>query len=198
MVDIVALPTTPGPVRATPRLVSFATDMTGPLGGPTQRVLRLGSRFAVDFEYAPMRAADAQKLVNRLIRAEGSPVAISWPVRGYAVGPVGAVVAGAGASGYSIPVTGGAPGALIAEGRALSLSSAGRRWMHLVQNDVVLDGSGAGLLTVNPLLRVAVAAGDALEFVAPVMEGFVDAGNVTWSVELVSIQGLKITVTEDR
>lgn len=197
MVDIVTLPICPPPVDATFTPVSFATDMQGPLGGAAQRVLRLGDRFRVELAWAPMEYDDARKFLARLLRAAASPVAVQFPQRGLKPLSPGAVVAVANASLSSVQVSGGTPGFLLKEGQFFSLASAGRRWVHNLQQDVQLDGSGAGVLPINPLLRVAPATGDALEFVAPVLEGFVDQ-SWNWTVQMLVRVGLKIAVTEDR
>ena len=83
VVDIVTMPTCPVPSDATLSLVEFATDLQGPLGGPTQRILRLGDRMACELTYGPMRYDDARPFLARLIRAAGSPLAVRFPQRGF-------------------------------------------------------------------------------------------------------------------
>jgi hypothetical protein len=57
----------------------------------------------------------------------------------------------------------------------------------------VTDLPAAGQMRVAPLLRVAIAA-TPLEFVAPVLEGFV--GETEWSTEFFRFVGHAFTITE--
>lgn len=198
MVDIVQLPSCPPPTDATISPIWFATDLQGPLGGPTQRVLRAGSRMRAELTWPPMTYDDARKFIARLLRAEASPIAVAVPQRGLKPVSPGALKAvGYGSPGL-LGVQGGRPNFILREGQFFSLSSGGRRWLHNLQQDVVLDGGGRGVLPINPLLRVPPAAGDATEWVAPMIEGFVDLGSVKWTLELLVRVGLSVAVTEDR
>ena len=200
MVDIVTMPTCPVPTDATLSLVEFATDLQGPLGGPTQRILRLGDRFAAELTYGPMVYDDARPFLARLIRASGSPLAVAFPQRGFHPVYPGALVVDASTpnAGGALKVKGGTPDFLLLEGQFFHIASGGRRWVHQIQEDTALDDAGAATLPINPLLRVQTATGDALEFVYPVIEGFRDVGSVKWTIEMVRRVGLKFNVVEDR
>jgi hypothetical protein len=50
----VILPTTASAVSITPRLVSRRRDLEPVFNGPTSRVRRIGSRWAIDVELEPM------------------------------------------------------------------------------------------------------------------------------------------------
>ena len=202
MVDIVTLPNCPVPGDATLSLVSYATEMTGPLGGPTQRVIRVGSRFRLDLSYPPMPYDEGRQFLSRLNRAEASPVAIGFPQRGlHPVYPGPLVVNGAAVapinSGGQLGVRAGTPAAEFLDGQFFHVASGGRRWVHQVVGDTVLDATGSATIGVVPLLRFVPQDGDALEFVNPLLEGFVARG-WNWSVEMLNRVGLKVSVTEDR
>ncbi len=197
MVDIVPLPTTPAPADVTFTPVSFATDMTGPLGGPTQRVLRGGDRFRLELGWGPLAYDDARVFLARLMRAAASPLAVEFPQRGLKPASPGALVVATGSTPNTLAVSGGTPGFPLKEGQFFHLASGGRRWIHQLQQDVTLDGSGAAALPINPLLRVAPAVGDATEWVHPILEGFVDQG-WTWNLQMMVRVGLKFSITEDR
>ena len=199
MVDIVTLPACPPPVSGMPYPVEFATDLQGPLGGPTQRITRLGTRFRVELSWAPMEYDDARRFIARLLRAEAAPLAVPVLQRGLKpVSPGPLVVDGARTTASLLAVANGTPGFLLKEGQFFSLSSGGRRYLHNVEQDTVLDANGAAGLPITPLLRVAPATYDATEWVSPLLEGFRDIGSVKPTLEMLVRVGLQIAVTEDR
>ena len=206
-VSIVTLPTCPVPIGAEPSLISKATEMSGPLGGPTQRVLRVGSRFKVDFTFGPMEYGDARQWLARLIAAEASPAAMPFPQRGFRpfnpassdfVRVNGAQTATTNTGGV-LNVGGGQPGFELVSGQFFHLSAQAddRRYIHQVRDDVTFASDGTATLNIQPPLRVVPTAGDALEFVVPLMEGFIALG-WNWSIEWINRVGLKFTLTEDR
>ena len=200
----VTLPTSPPPTGATPTLVSKATEMSGPLGGPTQRVLRVGSRFKIDFTFAPMVYDDARQWLARLVAAEATPAAMLFPQRGFhPVSPGPVVVNGAQTSttntGGVLAMRGGLAAFELVSGQFfhLAASADGRRYLHQLRDDAVIGADGTATLAVQPPLRVVPADGDQLEFVNPVVEGFITMG-WTWSIEWLNRVGLKFTLVEDR
>lgn len=199
MVDIVTLPTSPSPNKAIPRPVATGTDLQGPIGTATQRILRLGSCEAVDYEFPPMRGPVAAQWAARLRRAEASPVAIAYPMRGFdRSNPGPLVVNGSVVGGNALPLRGGLPLFYLAEGRPFHLLSGGRRYIHFVEQAAEVAPDGGGVIYVTPLLRVQAADGDVLEFVSPMIEGFVALGQRSYDISAAIVSGLKFTVTEDR
>ena len=200
----VTLPNTPPPADASFTLVSKATEMSGPLGGPTQRVLRVGSRFKVDFQYPPMPYDQGRQWLARLIAAEATPAAILFPQRGFRPtypGPV--AVNGPQTSttntGGVLAIKGGQAAFELVSGQFfhLNASADGRRYLHQLVSDAAIGADGTVTLAIQPPLRVIPADGDSLEFVNVMMEGFVTM-NWSWSIALVRRIGLKFTVVEDR
>jgi hypothetical protein len=207
-VAIVTLPSQPFPTDATFTLVSKSTEMSGPLGGPTQRVLRVGSRFKVDFQFAPMVYGDGRQWLARLISGEANPVAIGFPQRGFKpVSPnaAGQVVAVNGPqtsttnTGGVLVIKNATPifGLLSGQFFHINASVDGRRYLHQVRDDVTTAADGTATLAIQPPLRFVPADGDTLEFVEVMFEGFVTM-NWNWTIEMVRRVGLKFTVTEDR
>ena len=201
----VTLPTSPVALEATLSLVSKSTEMSGPLGGPTQRVLRVGSRFKADFQFPPMPYAIGRQWLARLITAEATPVAIRFPQRGLSPAYVGAlVVDGASAvpnanTGGVLAVRGGTPNIGVLSGQFFHVLSStdGRRYLHMVRDDMALAATGKAGLNIVPPLRFTPVDGDLIEVVAPMIEGFVSM-SWSWTIELVRRVGLKFTVIEDR
>jgi hypothetical protein len=197
MVTIVTMPTCPVPTGVDYTLISYGTDMTGPLGGPTQRVLNVGDRYSVAYSFPPMAATDAMKFIARLTAGRTNPIAMVFPQRGFDPVYPGPIVAAAGGSGGLLPVTGGIDNFLLNEGQFFSIQSGGRRWIHQIQNDTQLAADGSGTLPINPLMRFSPAVGDALTFINPVMEGFAEL-SVKFSLKYIVNYGIQFTITEDR
>src|SRR5579875_1366050 len=105
--SVIALPSYPAYSAGTPYLLSWSSDTTSPLGGPTQRILRLGSRFGIDVEYPSMQYDDGRKFLAAMINAEALPVAVAFPQRGFKPGNAGAPkVNGAGQTGQTLNIKG--------------------------------------------------------------------------------------------
>ena len=159
----VTLPSTPPPIGAEPSLVSKATEMSGPLGGPTQRVLRVGSRFKVEFTFGPMAYGDARQWLARLISAEALPAAMLFPQRG--LRPFAPFAAGGGVSvsgpqtptvntGGVLSLKGGLAGFELVSGQFfhLAASADGRRYLHQVRDDATIGSDGTVTLNIQPPL----------------------------------------------
>src|SRR5579872_980669 len=103
MTTVIALPATPKYNAASPALVSQVQDLVSPLGGVTQRIQRLGSRFKLDVTYPAMPyVSQAQAFLTAMMQAEVNPVAIEFPQRGFAASignPGNPVVNGGGQTG---------------------------------------------------------------------------------------------------
>ena len=72
----------PAPWTATCSLMEPATDLTPPMGGPTQRISRLGSRWKVAFNSLPALgpvAAQALIALRALARASAQTLVFAWP-----------------------------------------------------------------------------------------------------------------------
>ena len=204
MVTVVTLPTNPQYNAASPFLISNAADLTSPLGGSTQRILRLGSRFGVEVTYPAMKYDDGRQFVARMLAAETNPVAVQFPQRGFTVGLPGAIVVdGAGQTGGVLNIKDANPGYPFKSGQFFDFITAvngvNRRFVHCIVADVVADGSGKAALGIAPILRVSPADGDATEF-GPILEGFVSlqSKRIPWTMEMVRRVGVKFTVIEDR
>ena len=202
---IVTLPNYPAPTDITYKLNSFASDLTPPLGGQTQRVLRLGSRFSLDLQYPAMPYAIGQQWLSRLLYAEGYPVAIPFTQRGALLTSPGFLVVDGGAaaplnSGGQLAVHQGTPANTILAGRFFHVLSqaTGRRYIHQLIADVTLDAAGSATLGIVPFLRFTPQEGDTVEFVNPILEGFLTGASTSWTLELVRRIGLKFSVMEDR
>lgn len=185
--SVVTLPLPPRLAKISPRLLRFGGDLTSALGGPSQRISRLGSRFAVRVDLPAMDLDCGRQWIAARTKAEaeGSTARLVL-AQADAAGVVG-VTASAGGAGASLPVSSVAG---ISVGLFFSFVVSGHAYLHQV------TGIAGGTLAIAPLLRVTPAAGNALEFAAPVVEGLLD--DVAWDLDLMRFIGQSFTLTEDR
>lgn len=80
-------------------------------------------------------------------------------------------------------------------GSALSFTVSGQTYLYLLTDDLVA-GSTTATLNLDCLLRASPADGAAIEFQAPVIEGFVQGADVGWNLDKVAAYGFDFTVRE--
>lgn len=184
--------------EAVPRLLQWGSELTPTMGGVTQRLDRIGSRHAIDVQMPAMRIeADGRRWIARLLRAKQEGGRIVFPQVEFEPGPCGRpTVAAATAAGRTIPITGATPRYAIREGQWLSVTHGARSYLYCATSQVVLDGSGAGLVPVDVLLRSPLAVGDAVELARPVIEGWLSGDGYEWTLERGRTVGLGFTIAE--
>lgn len=171
----IILPSTPGMRRGSPRYIDTGIEQRTPTGAVITRIDRGGSHWACDFELPPMMPDVARVFGARLARAKAEGIRVPWLLMGVSQGSPGlTVVNGSGASGTSLPVRSGTASYQAKEGFWLNVvDSDGVHYLHQVQADVTLNGSGAGTLSVWPPLRATLADGNLIVLDAPKIEGLV-------------------------
>lgn len=197
----ITLPASPAPRSITPRLISRRRDLEPTFAGPTTRVQRLGSRWAIDFELPPMLFADAMAWVAALTKAEGDTVVIDVPQPGFDPGAPGTpLVNGAAQAGSSINLDGFASGYLAKAGQWFSLTISGQRFLYQVAADkAATTGVTPGVmaaLAISPMIRRAPADNAAVEFALPKIEGFLSGRETGWTVDVARMVGLSFTIQE--
>ena len=193
----VTLPSTPGPVAAEVKVVDFGGELSPALGGPVQRINRVGTRLAMAVTMPPMNGQVARPWISRLLRGklDGLVMAVAQP--GLAIGSPGApVVSGGGQTGSTLSVRSGAAGYVYRDGQFVSIIAGGRRYLHMITGDVTANGSGAAVLGVFPPLRVSPADGAGVEVAAPKIEGLLIGEEASYTVDYAAMFGLKFTITE--
>ncbi len=182
------LPALPRGSTIAPRGLRFGGDLRSVLGGPTQRMTRLGSRFAVDVDMPKMAAPCAAGLIAARLRAEtlGDTLRLPIPQNGNG-SAAGAPTATGGAINSAVLTKAG--GGAIAVGMFFSFVAGGRSYLHMVTS---VAGATLG---VAPLLRAS-PVGHVLNFAAPVIEGLVD--ETAWTLERLRVIGQRFTITEAR
>lgn len=193
----IALPLSPAPRSVTPRLISKRRDLEPMLGGSTSRVRRPGSRWAIDFDFPPMRFSDAMAWVAALTSAEAETVLLKVPQPDFDTGAPGApLVNGAGQLGSSINLDGFTPAYAARAGQWLSVHGAARRYLYHVAADKVAAGGVMAGLAINPMIRRSAPDNAVVDFTEPKIEGFLSGRETSWTVDLARTVGLSFTITE--
>ena len=183
-------------VQFTP--LDFGGLLTPALGGPSQRINRLGSRLAITYTLKPMRSSDEGMLyVSRLRRAKREGAIVAFPKPGKVVGqPDPLSVSGNWASGNAVNGAGFPPGYVIPEGTPLSIVHGGRRYIYWVAQCYPANGSGICGIYFEDNLRTPLSNGDAIELKKPFIEGWIAGDSDAWTKAAHDRNSIQFTVTE--
>lgn len=190
-----ALPSLPMIWESTPRLMDFGGRLRPPLGGPEQRIQRLGSRWSVDLRIGALNATQAGALLGVIMKAttQGATVTTKWPQEaGSAHGTP--KVNGGGQAGSSLVVD-GLSADVIKAGTFFSMTISGRSYLHMVTDDVT-PAAGAATLSIAPMLRASPADNADLDMATPTIEGFLSEEVLTWSVTMMMAASFTLSITE--
>lgn len=181
---MIELPACPRIDSAVPKLVGFFTDQQPVLGGPSNRVSRLGDKWGIDVQTGAARYADEGMVyLARLLRGMTNTVLLAFPEPGVEAQPYGApVVSTAGASGQLLPITGLTPGVIIREGKFLSIIVGGQRYLYQAAATIVASAGGAISLPIYPMLRRQPPVSAVVELAVPKIEGFIQGNEQSWQV----------------
>ncbi len=196
---MIDLPAHPSPASAEPALVDFGALLTPALGGPTQKIDRMGSRFRLAVAMPPMKGGKVgRQWIARLLQAKAEGGRMEWPLQGFDPGLPGDAVEvdGAGQAGRSLAVRGVPEGYAFREGQPVSIVTGGRHHVHFVTAEALVGATGEVTLAIEPMLRVPPADGDAVHVAKPMIEGFIDGEELPWSLSVAEFVGLSFTITE--
>lgn len=179
----ILLPSKPALRMDSPTMLDWGGTISPPLGGPTQTILRLGTRHALEFELPRMRTEPNGRIWSAKLRlAKLYGALLPFGQDGLAIGVPGAPVAeGGGQSGSTLALRGFAAGYTVAIGQAFSLIHNGRRYLHFAAEQAVANASGRLSLAILPMLRVIVDDGDGCEFAQPMIQGALSGNSVKWT-----------------
>jgi len=184
---------------AEPELVDFGASLRPFLGGPSQRLDRLGTRHAISVQMPPMYVeAEGRQWIVRLIRAKQEDGFVRFPQVGFTVGASGYDITAAAAveGGRVLSVRGGTPGYSVREGQALTITSNGRRFFYLASAPVMFDSTGAGSIELDVPLREETAIGDPVNLTQPVIAGRIMEDGWKWSIDTAGTVGLSFRIEE--
>ena len=195
---MIDLPDYPSPNAASPRLVDFGAFLTPSLGGPVQRVERMGSRFKIAVTMPPMRNEKlGRQWVARLIRGKQEGARMAWPLLGFDPGTPGSPkVHLAGQSGRLLGVKTATPNYVYREGQFFSILTNGRHYLYLVSAETIADATGFAAIPIEPMLRVSPADNDVCHFGKPMVEGFIQGQEFAWEMALANFVGMGFELSE--
>lgn len=196
---VITLPDWAVPNGVEPYLRDFGTVLTPFLGGPEQRINRLGTRFGLRVTLPPMPTKDKALIVqSRLLRAREDRLSMEWPQPDVEIAGTGAPkLAAAVAAGTALPVKGMTPGHLLREGQFLSIIHLGRRYVHMIAADATVAGDGTATLSIFPMIRTSLAINDVVEIARPVIEGLVSPDEeLSWQIGVERLASFSFTLTE--
>lgn len=196
---IIDLPDWAVPNGAEPFLRDFGGVLTPFLGGPEQRINRLGTRFGIRVTLPAMRTRDQALIVqSRLLRAREDRLRMEWPQPDFDVGAPGAPRVSAGVTaGMSVPLKGLTPGYIVKEGQMLSIVRGARRYMHMFAADGTVTTGGTLAATIWPMIRASLLNNDVVELAPPMIEGLVSPGDeLSWQISVDRLASFSFTVAE--
>lgn len=166
--------------------------------GVTQRVGRVGTRHALDFSTPAMKIeADGRRAIAKLKQAQRLGGFVRVPQVDFIVGAVGTpLVNGAHTGGTTLAVKGLTPRYGIRDDQALNITVAGRRYLYFAAEPSVMDVSGSGTILLSTPMRTHLAGDEPVELALPVIEGWLDGNERSWTLDLARTVGLQFTITE--
>lgn len=196
---MIELPSTPAPNGVTLSLLDFGLTLRPATGGAIQRIGRAGSRFRAELTFPPMKATTARQFISRLVKAKRvGGLRVEFPLTDISQGSPGSpVVNGAGQSGTTINLRSMTPGYVFLEGYWLSIVDAsGQAYLHSVQAEATVNGTGFVSVVIEPPLRYPYADGAQVLVATPVIEGFIDGGEWSWDINTARHYGLSVVIEE--
>lgn len=172
------------PASATPFLRDFGGVLTPFLGGPEQRINRLGMRLGLRVTLPPMSFEVARVAVSRLMQGKAQRMVMKWPLAGFTPGSPGTpLVRVLVNSGTTLQIKGLSASYAFREGQPISVVAGGRRYVHLIVASASANGSGDTTVSVWPPIRAAFSVNDVVEIATPRIEGHVLPGDeLSWQI----------------
>lgn len=196
---MIDLPDWPSPNGAEGALTDWGAFLTPGLGGPVQRVNRMGSRFRWSFTMPVMILKHGRQWISRLSQGKFEGARMPLPLLGFDPGQPGTVrINGAGQSGTSLIVDGATPAYAFREGQFFSIETAGKHHLYMVTAETLADGAGAATLPITPMLRRQHADNDMCHFAEPMIEGFIHGDEMMWEYALGNFVGLQFAIAESQ
>ncbi len=196
---MIDLPDYPSPNGADIGLQDFGALLTPSLGGPVQRVNRLGSRFRIAVTMPPMKVKDARKWISRLVRGKSEGVRMELPLLDFNPGSPGSpLVNGAAQAGSSLILDGFTPNYILREGQPFSILTGGKHHLYLVATETIASGTGTATVPITPSLRRPHLDNDVCNFGKPMIEGFIGGDEFMWSLSIDYLTSLQFDIAESQ
>lgn len=197
--SFVILPERPGPADIQWQYIDFGGNLPGGLGGPEQRVNRLGNRWACTVTLPKLEEDIARYWVAALTR--GVRLGVRWKLRQRDLDlgtPGSPVINGDGQAGDMIDMGGFTPRYPLRVGQWFNHVQDDKHYLYKVSGPGDADGAGELTAQVEPPFRAEGMDGDVLLFGAPVIEGSLIGNGQTWTVDTAIQTGLQFGIRERR
>ncbi|MBB4857202.1 hypothetical protein HNO88_000509 [Novosphingobium chloroacetimidivorans] len=195
----ITLPAHPAPNDVNPTILDFGVTLRPATGGPVLKVGRPGSRLRIAVSYPPMEPPVASRFISRLLEAKRTGhLIIKFPLLGLNQGSPGApVIDGAGQAGTTLTLRGLTPNYRVKEGYWLSIIDAsGQHYVHNARTTIAAGADGTVSFQIEPPLRKPFADGATVLLAQPMIEGFIDGGEWSWSTDTAHHTGLSFVLEE--
>ncbi len=182
-----------------PSMPDYGVLQTPVLGGRTNRIGRLGGGHLLKFTLPPEdMEPDGRQIVARCQMAKEYGAILAWPQVEFKVGTPGVsiTVASAVAGGRTAQITGATPRYAIRLGQALNIARNGHPYLYFAGAQTVLDGSGAGTITLTRPLRSRLLGGESVNLAKPVVAGWIQGDNFSWPIDEQRNVGLSFDLME--
>jgi hypothetical protein len=194
---MIELPDSPAPNGIQIALRDFGVTLRPPTGGAADRLNRKGNRHRASVTFPPMQPAVARVFIARLKRAKTQGLRIALPLLVPQGSPGAPVVNGAGQAGTTLNVRGLQPGYIAREGYWLSIVDAtGRHYLHSLCTTVRVGDAGTAAFVLDPELRWPFADGAAIHLARPMIEGFVEGDEWSWTIPLHRLVSVEFPIEE--
>ena len=194
----VLLPVLPALASIKPRLISYRADLTPALGGPMQRVNRVGSRFAVDVQMPSLAGDCARAWLASRMKAEATNdvLRLVWPETDFVLDYQGVQVDGSGQAGTQLAVKGLGAGYEIPGGRFMSILYEDGYRLHMITDTVIAGDDGRAVLSLAPMLRKSPLDSYSVHFNPVFADVLADGATVDWELQLKRWTSFSVTLTE--
>lgn len=197
---MIDLPEWPMPASADIALVDWGAFLTPGLGGPVQRVNRLGSRYRISVTYPPLPSKKEGRIfLGRLMRGKSEGVRLPFPLLDFDPGAPGDVrINGGSQTGSSLVVDGITPNYVFREGQPLSILTGGKHHLYFVAAEMIASNTGTATLPLTTMLRRPHLDNDEVHVGKPMIEGFIAGDELSWNIGVERLVSLSFDITESQ
>lgn len=195
---VVFLPSIPQGSQTDYKFIPNMMDLKPTMGGPTQRIGRLGDRYSVAVTARSMTYSQGLAFIASLNQGFSDSVVATLPQSdsAYFGSPGTPVINGGSQSGKTIIMRGFSAGYVAQNGQMFSISSNGFHCLYQVTSTETADSFGNLTLPINPMLKIPPNDGDTCEFATPKIQGFLDGNQQAWTLNMAQGVGLNFSITE--
>jgi hypothetical protein len=194
---MIDLPDYPGPQSAEPGLVDYGGFLSPPLGGPIQRIDRMGNKFKIAVTMPPMSGSEGRVWIARLIKGKSEGARMEYPLLDFAPGYPGTpLVNGSGQAGRFLNLKSCRPNYVYREGQFISVKTGGRHHLIMVDGQAVVASDGTVTVPITPMIRVSHLDNDEVHVSKPMIEGYILGNEQRWRLQVGNFVNLSFEIEE--